>query len=44
MFAFASNQNFEQVYRETTSHVKGLYLNRLKSRENFNEANTEDST
>ena len=41
MFALASNKNFENIYRETTSHVKGLYLKRLKSREKINEANTE---
>lgn len=40
MFAFASNQNFEKVYRATTSHVKSLYLKRLKSREKFTETNT----
>ena len=33
MFAFASNKSFEKVYRATTSHVKSLYLNRLKSRD-----------
>ena len=34
MFKSAQDANFEQVYRATTTHVKGLYLGRLKSREN----------
>lgn len=41
MFACASNKNFEKVYRATTSHVKSLYLNRLKSREKFTTENHE---
>lgn len=40
MFAFASNKSFEKVYRATTSHVKGLYLNRLKSRERLADTTT----
>ena len=33
MFQSAQDEAFEKVYRATTSHVKGLYLGRLKSRE-----------
>ena len=32
MFQSAQDENFEKVYRATTSHVKGIYLERLKSR------------
>ena len=34
MFAQTSDKSIENFYRATTSHVKGLYLNRVKSREN----------
>jgi len=32
MFQTAKNKSFEQMYRATTSHVKGLYLKRVQSR------------
>ena len=32
MFASANDQNYERVYRSTTSEIKGMYLKRLQSR------------